>query len=140
MLPGTLRVNVLSLHKYDSLSNLSLFTSLLDINEGYFLHNSYLLSTFYILGPEKTHSSDTLGIPSTLMKFAWIIIPTFYFLYFQFLPFKSVSMRLVSMSCPKHKLYHVDPFPKTQPAFFSSSAEFNFLFVDMTVKVFISHS
>lgn len=34
---------------------------------------------------------------------------------------------------------HVDPFPKTQPAL-SSPVELNFLFVDMTFKVFINSS
>lgn len=81
-------------------SSQSLSFILLDINGGHFLINNCLLSTSCILGPENTHSSDTLEVPSTLMKsilsHGLLHQPSDWFPYFQFLPLKSVCHLLLA--------------------------------------------
>lgn len=107
-----------SLPKYDPLTNFSFASSaLLDTNGGHFF--AYLfIEHICILGPENTHSSDTMKIPRILMKLPlmWIITSVFELVSPLLISlFQLYSAPTLRMSYPKDKSYYVDSFPTAKP-------------------------
>lgn len=104
------------------------FTSLLDINGGHFLLNNYLLSTSCILGPENTCSSDTLGVPSILMKFilshGLLHQPSDWFSCFQFLLLKSIPYLLLVWTIQNTNHVMLIHFQKPSRVFFTYRIKF----------------